>query len=259
MPSTFAPHAFDDAVIGVVGGMGPAATGQFLVHLAEELTAEHDQDHPRVIVLSDTKVPDRTTAIARGDPGPADVLRVDLHRAIDLGASVLAVPCNTAHYFLTRLVQGLPVPLVNIVEATLAEARRRSPEGVWLTGTAGTLASGLYQTAAARTGYRVHVPGPTEVDLTMQVICDVKAGRVSRAGATWGALAAALQAVHDVPLMTACTELPLAFAASELREEAQVSSLRALAVATLRAAAGTTGWWPVPTTGQPVPVAVGAS
>lgn len=244
MSRSFAPHAFDDAVIGVVGGMGPAATGQFLVELAAALPAEHDQDHPRVIVLSDTKVPDRTASIATGDDTPMSMLRADLLRAAELGASVLAVPCNTAHHFINAFAAELPVPLVHIVDATLTAAQRVSPEGAWLTATAGTVDTGLYQRAAAERGYRLEVPSQEEKDAMMRIIGQVKAGRLREAGEAYRRLASRLRGSHELPLMTACTELPLAFDASGLEPGIQISSLTALAQATLETAAGTVGRWP---------------
>lgn len=242
--TSYSPDAFEHAVIGVVGGMGPAATGQFLIELAAALPVEHDQDHPRVIVLSDTQIPDRTTCIAAGDRAPQAMVRADLLRAAQLGASVLAVPCNTVHYFINEFIDELPVPLVHIVDATLTAAMKASPEGAWLTATSGTVDTGLYQRLAAERGYRLHVPSVEERDAMMEIIGHVKAGRMSRAGELYRGLAGRLRGDRELPLMTACTELPLAFEASGLPSGIQISSLTALARATLEAAAGTTGHWP---------------
>ena len=244
MSRPFTPDAFDGAVIGVVGGMGPAATGQFLVELAAALPAEHDQEHPRVLVLSDTKVPDRTRCIAAGDDTPSVMLRADLLRAAELGASVLAVPCNTAHHFIDAFTAELPVPLVHIVDATLTAAIAASPDGAWLTATTGTVDTGLYQRAAAERGYRLELPSEPERVEMMRIIGQVKAGRLHEAGEAYRQLAGHLRSRHELPLMTACTELPLAFGASGLDPGIQVSSLTALAHATLEAAAGTVGHWP---------------
>ena len=253
MSTNFAPDAFDRAVIGVVGGMGPAATGQFLVELAAALPVEYDQDHPRVLVLSDTKVPDRTTCIAAGDPAPGTMVRADLLRAAQLGASVLAVPCNTVHYVIDDFVDELPVQLIHIVDATFTAAMQTSPEGAWLTATAGTVNTGLYQRLAAERDYPLKVPSDEEKAAMMKIIGEVKAGRMTRAGELYRALAGRLRGERELPLMTACTELPLAFEASGLDPGIQISSLTALAHATLEAAAGTVGHWPAE---QPEPAEV---
>ena len=81
-----------------------------------------------------------------------------LMHLIEWGADVLAVPCNTAHYFIDRFRGDLTVPLVHIVEATDGAARRRSSEGAWLLFISGTRASGLYPAYAEEKGYRFFHP-----------------------------------------------------------------------------------------------------
>src|SRR5690606_16817527 len=60
------------AVIGVLGGMGPAATGDLFQKIVAATPAETDQDHIPVIIHSDPRVPDRTAALLHGgeDPTP---------------------------------------------------------------------------------------------------------------------------------------------------------------------------------------------
>lgn len=216
--------------------MGPAATGQFLVELARVTPASVDQDHYRVIVDSDPSVPDRTTSILAGDNAPAAPIRAGLERLASWGADLLAVPCNTAHVFIDQFREELPVPLVHIVEATLDEAMLASPEGAWLTASTGTVRTGLYQRAAEARGYPLFVPDPSEQDDVMDVVWFVKSGELGKAGLAYAQAMAPLFGRHDVPVLTACTELPLAFETSGLARDREVSSLTALARATVAAA-----------------------
>lgn len=150
-----------EKILGVLGGMGPAATGEFLRLLAVCAPAERDQEHPRVVLYSDPHVPDRTAAILGTGEDPTSRLKDDLLRLVDWGADLLAVPCNTAHPFIDDFRQELPVPLVHIVEVTLAEAKRRISSGGWLVATSGTVASGIYQKEAQKCDNPLHVPGST--------------------------------------------------------------------------------------------------
>jgi len=220
-------------LVGILGGMGPAATGQFLLELTRATPASRDQDHLRSIIICDPSVPDRTEAILRGDDAPEAVIREHLFTLVDMGADLLAVPCNTAHVFIDRFAAELPVPLVHIVTATLDAAQEASPTGAWLTATRGTIATRLYQDAAEERGYTLHVPGEKDIDALMGVIALVKAGEMARAGARYMAIADSLFARIPVPALTACTELPLAFDASGLPSVRSVSSLTALARATV--------------------------
>ncbi|MEU2874993.1 amino acid racemase [Streptomyces sp. NPDC007070] len=217
--------------LGVLGGMGPAATAEFLRLLTAAVPARSDHEHPRVLLLSDPGIPERTAAILAGSDEPLPAIRDGLRQLAAWGADLLAVPCNTAHAFIDRMDAELPVPLVHIIDATLRAAMRTSPDGGWLAATTGTVRSGLYQRRAAEHGYRLLVPDPAEQDRVHRAGVLVKAGRVDEAGALLRASAGRMWRQHDLPLLTACTELPIAYTAGGLPEERAVSSLAALAAA----------------------------
>ncbi|MCF7936626.1 MAG: amino acid racemase [Synergistales bacterium] len=219
--------------LGVLGGMGPAASAAFLRILAERTPAERDQDHPVVYLLSDPTVPNRTDALLGKGPDPTYQLRANLERLIAWGATLLAVPCNTAHAFLDRFRDELGVPLVHIVEATLATAAEANPEEAWLTASDGTVATGLYQRYANRKGYILREPEPSLQEQIQRTIALVKAGQTDRAAERFVEVAGALRAEADIPLVLACTELPLAADAAGLSGDRAVSSLTALADAVL--------------------------
>ncbi len=215
--------------LGVLGGMGPAATAEFLRLLASCVPARTDQQHPRILLLSDPGVPERTSAILTGSDAPLPYLREGLLTLARWGADLLAVPCNTAHAFVDRFRGQLPVPLVHIVDATLREAMRRSPEGGWLAASTGTLVSGLYQRRAHALGYRLLVPdGATQVPIHDTGVL-VKGNRVDAAGRRFLPAVQALWRCQDLPVVAACTELPIAYAAAALPAEKVISSLHALA------------------------------
>lgn len=217
----------------MLGGMGPAATAEFLRLLAALAPAERDQDHPRVLVLSDPGIPDRTEAILDGGEDPTPQLLAGASTLAGWGADLLAVPCNTAHYFIGRVRDRLPIPLVDIVEATLAEARRTGPEGGWLVSTSGTLESGIYEDGAEAMGYRLRVPDDASQAEIQDSIKLVKAGQSEEAGARLRETLERLWNLEDLPVVAACTEVPLAYAKADLPAEKMVSSLEALAVACL--------------------------
>ncbi|HPC75704.1 MAG: amino acid racemase [Thermovirgaceae bacterium] len=220
-------------VLGVLGGMGPAATAEFLRLLAVLAGGERDQDHPKVLLFSNPQVPDRTAAILRGGEDPAPLILDGLRRIESWGADLLAVPCNTAHVFIDRFREKLKVPLVHIVEETLERARRRNPEGAWLAATMGTVASGIYSREALKHGYDLLLPGPDVQGDLQEVVTLVKANRLDRSGAAMAEAVGRLKGQRDLPVIGACTELPLAYQASGLEPGGMVSSLESLAEACL--------------------------
>jgi aspartate racemase len=217
------------ATLGVLGGMGPAATAEFLRLLALRVPATSDQEHPRIVLLSEPAVPDRTTALLAGSDAPLAPIRTAMHTLVSWGADLLAMPCNTAHVFLDRIAAELPVPVVHLVEATLRDAMRQSVAGAWLTATTGTVRSELYQRRAARLGYRLLVPDDAVQAQVQQSIELVKANRITDSGPLFTEVVQQLWQREPLPVLGACTELPLAYAATGLPARDMVSSLDALA------------------------------
>ena len=224
-----------EKILGVLGGMGPAASAEFLKILAEKYPAEKDQDHPVVYMISDPKIPDRGSAIEGNGEDPSPYLINDLEKLIGWGAELLAVPCNTAHYFIDRFRDRIGVPIVHIIEATVEASMKKSPKGAWMISTMGTARSGLYQKAAADRGYRLMIP-PEDVRKEIQkAIVFVKSGKMEDAARAIERVAAKLWEIEDLPIVTACTELPLAYDASDIPKDKNISSLDALADACIKA------------------------
>ena len=164
--------------LGVLGGMGPAAAAEFLRQLAARCPAASDQEHPVVYMIGDCELPDRSTAIFGEGESPAALLEAHLNKLCELGADVLAVPCNTAHYFIDDFRERLPQPLVHIIEETVLAAQRLNPGGAWMLSTHGTRASGLYQKYADKYGYTLFLPSDEQAEKAQHFIC--KVGRLGQ-------------------------------------------------------------------------------
>ena len=97
-------------------------------------------------MLSDPDTPERTDGIMGTGPDPLPVIRKNLLQLIEWGADVLAVPCNTAHYFIDRFREQLNVPLVHIVEVTVEAAKELSKGNncSWLLATSATQKSLIF-------------------------------------------------------------------------------------------------------------------
>ena len=52
---------------------------------------------------------------------PFDIMAADAARLVTFGADVLAIPCNTAHYFYDMLNETITVPILNMVEETVQD------------------------------------------------------------------------------------------------------------------------------------------
>ena len=118
------PAALDGAhgPVGVLGGMGPLATVDFMHKLLAATPATRDQDHLPLLVSSIPQVPDRTAAYRGEGASPLPALIASGRRLVDGGASMVVMPCNTAHLWFEPLQAALGVPMLHLVDAALAEA-----------------------------------------------------------------------------------------------------------------------------------------
>jgi len=96
-------------MLGVLGGMGPMATVDFLKKLVEATPAARDQDHLGVMVAQAPGIPDRTGAILGEGPDPLPAMTIALRRLEAAGATRIAIPCNTAHHWHGALQALTPV------------------------------------------------------------------------------------------------------------------------------------------------------
>ena len=88
---------------GVMGGMGPDATVDFMAKVIAYTDSGNDQDHVHMIVDNNPKVPNRQAAI-RGEALDVAGAIADMGRRLEeAGADFLVMPCNTAHVFLDQL------------------------------------------------------------------------------------------------------------------------------------------------------------
>jgi aspartate racemase len=201
-------------VIGILGGMGPAATADFYTKLVQMTVANRDQDHPRVVIWADPTVPDRTEALLGRGPDPTEALIAGARALGASGATLLAVPCNTAHAFAPAAAAAAGLPLVHMVDEVADHLRRAHPRvsAVGLLATTGTITAGLYQHALRQAGITTIVPDPQVQDHeVMGAIRDIKAGaRPAEAAASFERAADTLVDRGAQALLAGCTEVPLA-------------------------------------------------
>lgn len=221
-------------ILGVLGGMGPAASAEFLKILAEKYPAEKDQDHPVVYMISDPKMPDRGSAIGGLGEDPEPYIRQNMEKLVGWGADILAVPCNTAHYFIDRFRNEIKVPIIHIIEATVDASIKKSNKGAWMISTISTAKACLYQKIAEERNYRLVIPPEYIQKEIQEIIICVKSGNMEKAARSIESVVKKLWSIEDLPIITACTELPLAYDASDLPKEKNISSLDALAEACIR-------------------------
>jgi aspartate racemase len=201
-----------EKVIGIIGGMGPEATVDLFRKIVEATPAKRDQEHLRILIDCNAKIPSRPAALLKGGPDPTPLLQETARTLERAGADVLLVACNTAHLFHDRIVAAVRIPVLHIVDEAIAEAVRRYPR----VRSVGVLAGGaairlrLYQDKLEAKAIRAMIPSEQDQESVISVIYSVKAGNKGPEVQTRiREVAEHLARAGAELLFTGCTELPL--------------------------------------------------
>ncbi len=163
--------------LGILGGLGPAASAYFLEMITEHTAAECDQDHIDILLSSRASTPDRTDFImGRSSADPLPVMIRDAKYLESCHVSAIVIPCNTAHYFIEKIRESVSVPMPSIIAETVAHIERAGYRKAGILATKGTLAAGSYQLECAHHGIECEVPSPESQAALMGLIY----GRVKR-------------------------------------------------------------------------------
>ena len=223
-------------IVGVLGGMGPDATVDFMARVIALTPADKDQDHIHMIVDQNPKVPNRQDAILADGEDPGPVMAEMAQRLETAGAAFLVVPCNSAFGFASAVAVAVSIPLVSMVEVTVEACEGFSTVGVMATD--GCLQSHVYQDALAAAGITAELPTKDELADLMALLNGIKAGyRGERVARGMTALATALVARGAQAIIAGCTEIPLVLDESAV-DVPLISSTDVLAARTVAIARG---------------------
>lgn len=198
-------------VVGILGGMGPEATVDLMRRVIAATPARDDADHVHMLVDNNPGVPSRIAALIDGTgPSPLPEL-VRMAKGLAAGgATVLAMPCNTAHYYAEGIAEAVPLPLLDMVALTVERIAATVPVGtrVGLLASTAVFKIGLYEKAFKRRG--LSIIAPERQNAIMEIIRAIKTGD---SGIVQREALAAIsdQLVQDGAgaILVACTELSI--------------------------------------------------
>ncbi len=202
-----------EKIIGVLGGMGPAATVDIFQKLLRANPCNTDQEQLRIIIDCNSKIPDRTQYILHNGPDPMPYLRDSAEKLEKTGANLIVIPCNAAHYFHAHIQNYVNIPVMHIMQATFDYMAGKYPsvQNIGLLAATSTIQVGLYQKIFEENGINIITPDKQYQEDVMSVIFDkVKKGNVDEE---------ARKMMRDVGnnliskgaegVIAGCTEIPL--------------------------------------------------
>lgn len=197
--------------IGIIGGMGPLASCDLYKKIILNTKAKCDNDHIRIYIDSNTKVPDRTNAILHGGESPLNMLIESARKLQSIGADIIIIACNTSHYYIESLRNSVNVRILSIIEETLDEIKKRDIKKVALLATTGTVKSRIYQNLFERSGIDILVPDDFEQELVMDIIYKgVKTNNTLFCSDDFQNMIRKKEEMGVEAIVLGCTELPIA-------------------------------------------------
>ena len=168
-------------IIGILGGMGPEATLDLFQKIIKLSPAGKDQDHFRIIIDNNPKIPDRTAAILGKGENPLPALQETAQNLEKAGADFIIMPCNTAHYFISEIQKSIKIPILNMIKETAHHVKSIFPsvKNIGLLATKGTYKTKLYNSFFNAKNIEILIPTPPEQDKIMDLIFMVKSGILS--------------------------------------------------------------------------------
>ena len=194
--------------LGILGGLGPAASCYFYDLLVRLCPAGRDQDHPDLLLYSKASVPDRSAFLLGTGASPLPALEEGVRLLERAGAGAIAVPCATAHHFYREMQAAVNVPVLNMLELTAKALRREKVARAALLATEGSYISGAFAAALERENVASLLPSKENRKALMDLIYGIKSGRMPDAQAL-ESIAAPLLAQGAQRVILGCTELSL--------------------------------------------------
>lgn len=199
-------------IIGILGGMGPAATADMFQKFIHLTPAHKDQEHIPLLISSIPDIPDRSTAILQGGESPLPAMRDYVARLVQAGAQTILIACNTAHYWHKALQETCPVPIMSIIETAAQAAQANGAQNIGILATNATLATGLYKKEIEARGLRYIEPDPDSQAKVMESIYSLKGGDFNKGQKLMQAQKEALFAKGAEAIILGCTEVPILLA-----------------------------------------------
>lgn len=146
-----------EKIVGILGGMGPEATIDIFSRIVEETHAKSDEEHLRIIIDNNPKMPSRQDAILKGTESPGPAMAETARNLERAGADFIIIGANAAHYFYNDVKNAVKIPVLHIIEEAVKEAIRLVPnvKKVGVLASTAAMKSKLYHMSFSKFGIEV--------------------------------------------------------------------------------------------------------
>ena len=225
--------------LGILGGMGPAASNEFVTRLVAKTPVTKDQDHIPFVLWSDSTVPDRSTSMLNGDDRPLPYLLAGIQGLKTAGCTTIVIPCNTAHFWFSHLEKTAAwnariIHIVDSVADALRDLKITSGK-IGIIGTKATIEYGLYQYQLDKSGWNCIVPTKEQMGTLVQPAIDlIKVNQTAQAHPMLMAVIHSLIDNGATSVVLGCTEIPLSVKEDTVQDIPIINSIDSLVHAAIR-------------------------
>lgn len=163
--------------IGILGGMGPAATVTLFDNIVKMTDAKCDQENVGILIDNNPFIPDRTAYILGAGENPIKELVKSAAKLKNAGADFLIMPCNTAHFFYEDIKREADVNMIHLLEETIKRLKEVGFQKIGLLATTGTIKTNIYSCIAEREGIEIVTPDEYYQEKIMKFIYEIKEGK----------------------------------------------------------------------------------
>ena len=223
----------NSSTLGILGGLGPMSSAYFYELITTHTQADCDQQHLDILISSKATTPDRTMFITgKSNNDPLPIMREELNKLIKFGASVIAIPCNTAHHFYSSLCNRCNIPVLNIITLTVQYAAYLGAKSLGIMATEGTILAESYKKSCEKYNIKYIEPSHSSQKLLSSIIYDsIKCGDKPDLQA-FKSIENELIARGCDYIVLGCTELSLVAKSFEIRDK-YIDSLDVLAACSI--------------------------
>ena len=225
--------------LGILGGMGPAASNEFVTRLVAKTPATKDQDHIPFVLWSDSTIPDRSTSMLNKDDKPLPYLLAGIQGLKIAGCTTIVIPCNTAHFWFSHLekIAAWNAKIIHIVDSvadTLRDIKITSGK-IGIIGTKATIEYGLYQYQLNKLGWECITPTKEQMDTLVQPAIDlIKAGNMDQAHEMLMTIIHSLISKGAKAVVLGCTEIPLSIRENTVQDTPVINSIDSLVMSAIK-------------------------
>lgn len=207
-----------EKIVGILGGMGPEATVDLFSKIIKETKIEKEEDHLRIIIDNNPKMPSRQDAILNGGESPVPAMVETAKNLERAGADFIILSANTAHYFYDDVSREINIPILHIINEAVKYMLRTYPniKKVGVMATNAAVKTRLYNNCCEKFNIEV-IDAETEIqNLVHNTIFDFKHNGLSEKN-----IADAQNCVKYFvdkgaeAIIMGCTEIPVILAGKE--------------------------------------------